>query len=140
DRFFGIPQLNEMLPLADFVVLALPLAPDAEHLIDESRLRLMKPSAYLVNVARPTIIDLDALRRALKGGWIAGAAVDVWDPPPGSTSDFWDLPNLIITPWVMGSRANPKYDARCNQIFIENTKRYLAGAPLLNRVNPTLRY
>lgn len=141
ERIFPPAQVKVMLAEADFVVVAAPLTRDTAGMIGEDELRVMKPTSYLINVARGSVVTMTALTRALKENRIAGAAVDVFESEPlDSTSDLWELPNLLITPHVMASRANPKYDERCNGIFAENLRRYLAGAPLLNLVRKDAGY
>lgn len=83
---------------ADFISLHVPLLPTTRHLVNADRLRLMKPSAYIVNTSRGPIIDEAALRDALKVGTIRGAAIDVWEHEPELTPGLADLENIIITP------------------------------------------
>lgn len=94
-------DLNVLLRQADFVSIHVPLTEASRGLIDESRLRRMKPTAYIVNTARGAIIDQDALVHAVEQGWIAGAALDVFVPerlPAGHP--LVKLPNVITTPHV----------------------------------------
>lgn len=94
-------RLDAVLAEADFVSLHAPLTDDTERMIDESRLRLMKPTAYLVNAARGALIDQDALVQALEQGWIAGAGIDVFVPerlPPDHP--LLGLANVVATPHV----------------------------------------
>ena len=91
--------LDELLKSADFVSIHCPLTPETRGLIDETRLRLMKPAAYLINTSRGAVVDLPALVKALEQGWIAGAALDVFDPEPlPNDHPFFNLPNIITTP------------------------------------------
>ncbi|NYT25444.1 dehydrogenase [Alcaligenaceae bacterium] len=95
--------LRQALEQADFLVLSCPLTPDTEKLIGAAELALMKPSAFLINVARGKVVDNDALVDALARHRIAGAALDVFDPsplPPGNR--YADLENTCITPHVAG--------------------------------------
>jgi phosphoglycerate dehydrogenase-like enzyme len=98
---FGIEfvPLDQLLAEADFVSLHSALTPDTRGLINETRLRTMKPSAMLINTARGAVIDESALARALKEGWIAGAALDVFvvEPLPGD-HPLHAVPNLLLTP------------------------------------------
>jgi phosphoglycerate dehydrogenase-like enzyme len=126
-------QLGEMLPECDYVVLIVPYTAESHHLIDETALRSMKPSAVLINIARGGVVDEDALIRALQEGWIAGAALDVFaEEPLPADSPLWAMPNVLISPHVAGF--TPHYHERVQDIFTENLRRLLAGETLLNRV------
>ena len=88
-----------MLSRSDFVSLHCPLAEETRHLIGEAELRLMKPEAILINTARGPVVDEPALVRALTGGWIAGAGLDVFDPePPAPDHPLFKLDNVVVTP------------------------------------------
>jgi phosphoglycerate dehydrogenase-like enzyme len=126
-------RLAEMLAASDYVVLALPHTPATHHFIDEAALRAMKPSALLVNIGRGALVDEVALVRALREGWIAGAALDVFEQEPlPADSPLWKMDNVIISPHIAGF--TPRYDERAAALFAENLHRYLAGEPLLNQV------
>ncbi|HXI21307.1 MAG TPA: C-terminal binding protein [Gemmatimonadales bacterium] len=91
--------LDELLREADAVTLHLPLTTESRHLINEAALRKMQPSALLVNTARGGIVDTAALIRALREGWIAGAALDVLEQEPvPRDSPLLSLPNVILNP------------------------------------------
>jgi glyoxylate reductase len=93
--------LDDILREADFVTLHLPPQPKYAHLINERRLRLMKPSAYLINMAHGLLIDHDALVRALREGWIAGAGLDVFAQEPLPMDDpLLDLGNVVLSPHI----------------------------------------
>jgi len=125
--------LAEMLPACDYVVLALPHTPATHHFVDEAALRAMKPSALLVNIGRGALVDEAALAHALREGWIAGAALDVFEQEPlPADSPLWKMENAIISPHIAGF--TPHYDERAAALFAENLRRYLAGEPLLNQV------
>ena len=95
--------LDELLRESDFVVVACPLTDETRGLLDRRRLALMKPSAFLVNVARGGIVDQAALVDALRGGRLAGAGVDVVDPEPLPAADpLLSLPNVIGAPHSLG--------------------------------------
>lgn len=127
--------LEELLRSSDFVTLHTPLTPETHHLIDENALRLMKPSAVLVNVARGPVVDPQALYRALKEGWIACAALDVTEPEPlPPDSPLLDLPNLIVTPHL-GS-ASVQARRRMGEMAVANLRAGLRGERLPYCVNP----
>ncbi len=92
-------DVDELVQESDFISLNCPLTPETRHLIDERRLRMMKPSALLVNAARGPVIDEAALVRALRERWIAGAALDVYDEQPLARDHaLRGLDNVILTP------------------------------------------
>jgi phosphoglycerate dehydrogenase-like enzyme len=124
-------QLGEMLPQCDYVVLIVPYTPESHHLIDEAALRAMKPSAVLINIARGGVVDEAALVTALRDGWIAGAALDVFEEEPlPRDNPLWAMPNVLISPHVAGF--TPHYHERVMGVFSENLRRFLDGRPLLN--------
>lgn len=100
---FETVSLKELLKRADFVSLHTPLTPETRHLIDEQALKLMKPSAYLVNTARGAVVDTAALITALDDGWIAGAGLDVVEGEPiPADHPLLTMPNVILTPHALG--------------------------------------
>lgn len=130
---------DEVLRLSDFVVILLPLTDETRGLIDGRALGLMKRSAILINVSRGAIVQEAALIHALSEGTIAGAGLDVFDREPlQDSSPLFDMENVIITPHVSG--ASPTYMDRAIPLFCENLRRYLAGAPMLNVVDPRRGY
>jgi phosphoglycerate dehydrogenase-like enzyme len=138
-KLYAPGTLHEMLGECDYVVVALPLTPETFHFIGEAELRAMKPTAYLVNIARGAIVDEGALVRALREEWIAGAGLDVFEQEPlPSDSPLWGLENILISPHVAGF--TPRYDARATALFAENLSRYLSGEPLLNLVDKARGY
>ncbi|MCC7447914.1 MAG: phosphoglycerate dehydrogenase [Anaerolineae bacterium] len=105
--------LDDLMTQADIVSLHVSLSDSTRHMIDERRLKLMKPSAYLVNTSRPGIVDKAALIRALEARTIAGAAIDVHDPAPTTADDpLVRLDNVIATPWV-GYKTQDAIDRMC---------------------------
>jgi len=134
-----LPQnLEEVLRKSDFLIIALPHTPDTQGLIGERELRLMKPTAYLVNIARGEILEKDAFTRALKEKWIAGAAIDVfWGDPTkeavlSEKDELWDMENLFIT--AHNATGTDRYISRTASLFCDNLERYMAGKELMNLV------
>ena len=89
---------EELLQTADFVSLNLPFTPEVKHLIGEKELKMMKPTAYLINTARGAHLDEQALVEALKKGEIAGAAMDVYEHEPQITPELLLLDNVVLSP------------------------------------------
>ena len=135
DRIYPYNQLDEIVKASDFMVISLPLTSETENLIGERELRSMKPTAYLVNIARGEILDKIAFTQALKEGWIAGAAIDVfWGDPTAYVlppeDELWDLDNLFIT--AHNATGTDRYVMRTGELFSENLARFLRGEPLAN--------
>jgi len=99
---YGAEQvgLEELLARSDFVTIHVPLKEDTRLLIGERELKMMKPTAYLVNTSRGGVVDEQALKRALREGWIAGAALDVFSEEPPRDLELLSIPNLIATPHI----------------------------------------
>lgn len=139
DRLFAATELNEVLAGSDYVVLTVPHTAETDRLVGARELALMKPTAVLINVARGPIIDEGALIEALESGRIRGAGLDVFEEEPlPSSSPLWRMDNVCITPHVAG--LSPRFWERETSLIIENTRRYLAGQPLLNVVDKGAGY
>ncbi|HEY8767189.1 MAG TPA: D-2-hydroxyacid dehydrogenase [Dehalococcoidia bacterium] len=139
DQLFPPSELPAFLAECDFVVLAVPLTAESRHMIGDAELEAMKPTAVIVNIARGAVIDQAALVRALKAGRIGGAALDVTEPEPlPPDSELWGLENVMITPHISGG--TPRYMDRAIELFCDNLRRYLAGEPLRNVVDPSRGY
>jgi phosphoglycerate dehydrogenase-like enzyme len=140
--FLGGPErVDDVVAQADYLAITLSLSPATRNLIDERRLRLMKPRAVLINVARAEIVDETALYRALAGGQIAGAALDVWyryptTPGPAlpAVQPFHELANVIMTPHVSGWTQGML--AARSKLIAENIERTAAGELPLNMIDP----
>jgi len=127
-------RLADVAADADFLVVAAPLTPATRGLVSREVIARMRPTAWIVNIARGAVVDETALLEALRGGRIAGAAIDAWwtEPLPPE-SEWWDLPNVIATPHV--SHSSPRVRERTLELFLENLRRWKAGEPLLNVVD-----
>ena len=135
----GLEKLGAALPEADFVVVAIPAVANTIGLIGARELRLMRPSAFVINVGRGPVIDEDALYEALRDRTIAGAGLDVWYqyPAPGQTllpsrRPFHELPNVIMTP----HKPTEETMAYRWRAIAENIGRLAAGEPLERVVTP----
>jgi len=126
DRVVGEGDLLSVLPQADFVALTCPLTPKTENLIDARALAAMKPSAYLINVARGKVVNEPALLEALNEKRIAGAGLDcVWEEPLPAASPLWTIPNVLITPHTAGETR--KYEDNVLDLLMENLGRMWRG-------------
>lgn len=132
-------HLPRLLSESDFVVLSLPFTSETNKLIGEEELRTMRPTAYLINIARGSIVDEEALIRALDEHWIAGAGLDVFATEPlPPDSRLWELTNVIFSPHIAGGMED--YNTRATELFCENLRRYLSGRNLLNVVDKKKGY
>ena len=127
-------QLHGVLGRSDFVVLVVPQTVATRGMIGEAALRAMKPTAYLINIARGSVVDETALVHALRKQWIAGAALDVFEEEPlPADSPLWALPNAMVTPHVAGEPAD--YARRVADVFVDNVLRQRRGEPFRNVVD-----
>jgi phosphoglycerate dehydrogenase-like enzyme len=131
-RLYPYQAVRSMMRESDFVIVVTPLSAETRGMIGAAELAAMKTTAYLISMARGGIVDQAALTAALQERRIAGAALDVFSEEPlPQNSPLWKMPNVIITPHIAGISA--QYNQRAVDLFVENLKRYLTGAPLLNR-------
>jgi len=139
-EFLGGPDtLPDLLPQADFLLLAAPLTEQTRGMIDAAAIARMKPGSIIVNVARGPLVDEQALTGALASGHLDSAGLDVTpEEPPAADSPLWTAPRLIITPHVGGQSAR-RIDAMTD-FFCDNLRRYLAGRPLRNLVDKRLGF
>jgi len=122
-----VRDLKTALAAADFVVLTVPLTETTRGLIGAAELAAMKPSAWLVNVARGAIVDEAALLEALWANRLGGAVLDVFaEEPLPSGHPLWEFDNVVITPHISG----PSTPGEIAPLFNDNLRRYLARRPL----------
>jgi phosphoglycerate dehydrogenase-like enzyme len=138
-RVFSAAQLDVALPEADFVILAAPETAETRHMIGARQIAAMKPSAFLINVARGSLIDETALVAALERRAIAGAALDVaaQEPLPPD-SPLWPLENVFITPHVSG--VSERLWPRETELLLDNLERWFTARSLRNRVDLAREY
>ena len=129
-------EFDQLLEQADFVCLHPLLTSETHHLIDETRLRRMKRTAYLVNASRGEVVDEAALVRALREGWIAGAALDVYEREPCIVAGLAELPNTVLVPHI-GSASRDTRD-RMAMIAATNALHHLRGELAPQCVNPAV--
>lgn len=134
DRVVAADQLAEVVAEADYLAIAAPLTPATRGAVSREVIARMKPTAWIMNIARGAIVDEPAMVEALQGRRIAGAALDVFTTEPlPKDSPLWALDNVIVTPHHSGS--SPRAAERTLTLFAENLRRYKAGEPLINRVD-----
>jgi phosphoglycerate dehydrogenase-like enzyme len=139
DQIYLNEDLDKLLKKSDYLILTLPGTPETEGIIGREELKLMKETAFIVNIGRGSLIKQDQLLEALKNNWIGGAGLDVTDPEPlPEDSELWELDNLILTPHTSGF--SPSNDQRRFEIFRDNLQRYLNGEQLINKVDFELKY
>jgi phosphoglycerate dehydrogenase-like enzyme len=128
-------ELDRYLPEADFVVSTVPHTPETEGIWNAERFKLMKSSAYLINIGRGRTMKIDELADAIESGVIAGCGLDVFEEEPlPANHKLWQLENVLLTPHV-AVRDAENLPERRYQIIIENARRFLAGEELINIVD-----
>lgn len=124
--------IEELLSEANFVSLHCPGGKATRHLINEQRLKLMRPSAHLINTARGDVVDSKALIKALREGWIAGAGLDVYEGEPNIDPGFLELDNVALLPHL-GSATEETRVAMGNRV-LKNIAAFFAGEEPEDRV------
>lgn len=121
-------SLKELLEHSDYVSLHCPLTESTKHMINKETLKLMKPSAFIINTSRGALIDEAALIEALKNGKIAGAGLDVQETePPKENSPLYTMENVLLTPHMGWKGLETRQ--RLVSILADNIKNFLAGNP-----------
>jgi phosphoglycerate dehydrogenase-like enzyme len=140
ERVVGPESLDDELPAADIVVLAAPLTSDTAGVLSADRIGRLPQSAIVVNVARGALVDEDALAAAVGARRLRGALLDVFKREPlAAESPLWQLRSVLITPHV--SPVSPgHFWPRQLELFLDNWRRYLTGAPLRNLVDKRAGY
>jgi D-2-hydroxyacid dehydrogenase (NADP+) len=134
ERIVPVAQLDELLPQADYVVLAAPETSETQHLINAARIAKMKHGAHLINVARGSLLNELALLRALEQGKLAGAVLDVTGTEPlPPDSPLWKAPNLFITPHT--SAISDRLWIRETALLMDLLERWFDGRELFNQVD-----
>jgi phosphoglycerate dehydrogenase-like enzyme len=127
-------ELHRLLPQADFVIMTVPQTPQTRGMMAAREFRLMKKTAYLINIGRGGCVVLDDLVAALRAGEIAGAGLDVFQIEPlPPDHPLWTMPGVLITPHVAG--VGPYLQERRTELLLENCRRFNDGRPLLNVVD-----
>jgi len=137
DRVFLPEEREAFLRGLDILLISMPLTDQTRGIVGEAELRALPERAFVLNPARGPIVNEAALLRALREGWIAGAALDthyIYPMPPDHP--LWSFPNVIMTPHISGSTLSPHFKGRLWDILAANVDRWLSGRPLLNELAP----
>ena len=133
-------SLDEVLPVADFILMAVPLTVETQNLLDRRRQALMRSGAGVINLGRSATVDYPALVDNLDSGHFCGAVIDVFDPEPlPEDSLLWRTPHLMVTPHISADDGDSYVEMTLDLVFT-NLGRTLRGEPLQNVVNPELGY
>jgi phosphoglycerate dehydrogenase-like enzyme len=136
----GPDELDAVLPRADVVIATTPHTPETEGMWDARRFRLMKPTAFFINIGRGRTMRLDELTAALERGEIAGCGLDVFEVEPlPADHRLWALPNVLLTPHIAVKDAENLPERRY-QVLLENARRFAAGESLRNVVDKAAWY
>jgi phosphoglycerate dehydrogenase-like enzyme len=139
DRIVSTDRFAEVAREADYLAVTAALTPQTRGMVSAELLRALKPTAWIINIARGPIVDEAALAAALTEKRIGGAALDVFETEPlPAASPLWSLDNAILTPHV--SNSSPRVRERSLALVTENVRRFKAGEPLLNVVDRVLGY
>ena len=136
-RVYRTAALRTALARADFVVLTLPLSDETRGLVGRAELAALRPTAWLLNLARGPIVDEGALLQALRRRRLGGAVLDVFDTEPlPAAHPLWGFDNVVITPHISG----PSTPREIGPIFNDNLRRYAANRPLRHTVDRARQY
>ena len=133
-------KIDEVLPVADFLYLAVPETEETIGLIDRTRLDSLKHTCGIVNIGRQSVLDYEALKIKLEKNELAGAILDVFSKEPiPKDSKLWDVPNLVITPHI-SSDSQGNYIEMVLKIFFKNLKLFIENKELINQIDKKLGY
>jgi phosphoglycerate dehydrogenase-like enzyme len=133
-------KIDEVLPIADFLYLAVPETEETKGLVDKERLDSLKPNCGIVNIGRQSVLDYEALRTKLQNNELGGAILDVFSHEPiPNDSNLWTTPNLLITPHI-SSDSKGNYIKMVLKIFFKNLKLFIENKKLTNQIDKKLGY
>jgi phosphoglycerate dehydrogenase-like enzyme len=139
ERVVGPAELDHALDGCDVLVVTAPGVRATQGMIGATQIARLNRGAVLVNVARAQIVNDEAMRAALESGQLGGAVLDVFEREPLEESNpLWSLPNVVLTPHSAGFRASHWDDVVAG--FANNLRRFQAGEPLVNVVDPVAGY
>ncbi|HEV7804012.1 MAG TPA: D-2-hydroxyacid dehydrogenase [Burkholderiales bacterium] len=131
DEMHHPSKLPELLPRADWVVIACPLTRETRNLLDAAAFKRMRKGARLINIGRGEVMDEEAFIDAIRSGHLAGAAIDAHAQEPlPADSPVWDLPNVIVSPH--NASASTGNEKRCAEMFTANFGHWVRGEPMFN--------
>ena len=137
ERIAGLEGLRDLAGEADFVSITLPITRATRGVFSREVIAALPGHAWIVNTGRGPVVDEAALLDALRGGRIGGAVLDVFgEEPLPVDAPWWSLPNVIVTPHVAGSSGAEEHRV----LIVENLRRFVAGEPLINAVDPERGY
>jgi len=139
-KVITVDKIDNILPEADILYLAMPGTPETKNLISRKRLNLLKPECGIVNIGRQSTMDYDALYEKLRANKIAGAILDVFTYEPIElNSKLWEVPNLIITPHVSADDGE-SYVKLTLDLFIKNLQLFISNKKLVNQIDKDFSY
>lgn len=139
EAIVGFRHLRDVLPQADYVVVATPLTSETRGLIGVREFATMKPGAVFLNIGRGDVVDEQGLIRALESQRLGGIGLDVvWREPLEPTHPLWTSPNVLLSPHMSSDAEG--WEEGMVDAFIENLRRWLNGKPLQNQVDKSLGY
>ncbi|MFP4200947.1 MAG: NAD(P)-dependent oxidoreductase [Clostridia bacterium] len=134
DETYPREEMNSVLRVSDYLVIACPLTDDTRGMIGADELATLPRGAFLVNIARGEVVDEAALVAALRAGHLSGAGLDVFETEPlPAESPLWNIPGVLLTPHVAG-RQSRAAEAGMER-FLANLQMYREGKPLQWRVD-----
>lgn len=134
DEIHPTSRLQEVLKRLEFLVISLPHTPETERIIGKTEFALLPKGAVFINIGRGATVDESALIEALSSGHLGGACLDVFETEPLPVeSPLWEMPNVLVTPH--SASTSDHENRRITDLFCENLRLFLAGEPLINRLD-----
>ncbi|MDO5732822.1 MAG: D-2-hydroxyacid dehydrogenase, partial [Eubacteriales bacterium] len=134
DHYAPSSDIGDYLPELDYVILSLPANPSTQNFFSTKEFELLQPHACLILASRASVLNFEALEKALRGGRLRAAAIDVFETEPlPEDSQLWDCPNLVITPHIAGARFR-EYNQRLHQLVSANLRAFLKQQALQNEL------
>ncbi|MBD3182340.1 D-2-hydroxyacid dehydrogenase [Candidatus Poribacteria bacterium] len=139
NELWGMDDKEEVIKQSDYLLIVVPLTPETRGLIGAEDIKMMKPTAHLINIGRGPVVDEKALIAALKDGTIAGAGLDVFEKEPlPEDSELWGMDNVVVSPHMGGIA--PETRDESFEIFLENFEKFVTGKPLRNVIDKARQF